>query len=344
MPTRMISRRGFTLIETLAVLFLIGVLILLCIPAVQTAREEARRTQCKNNLKQLGIALHSYHDTYGRFPPGWVQYTGTAPANDGTNHWGWGIYIVPFMDSTPLYNMLNVGNSPDGMDQALELSSPVHSFRTLPEMQHQLNGFLCPSDGGPVTNTNKGFSTDGIPHHGPFVSLSNYIGVHDHHLPVTSTVPLVPNPASGIFSQNSSVRVRDIKDGTANTFMVGERAWTIPARGGIFSSNAGVVFGLNSPGRATDSSGPVYIVGTGCAPINGINTAANSPVAAPPQCSGRYGFSSVHPGGAQFLLCDGSVKFVTQNINFSTNASPTAAGVYQRWMHKEDGAVIGPNY
>jgi len=334
MPTRSVCRRGYSYIDLIVVL-VIGVLVAaFFFPSVQRGRTAARRTQCKNNLKQIGLALHVYHDTYDRFPPGWVQYTGVEPAYDGTNHWGWGTYLLPGLDQWPLYNMMNVGNTNDGMTTAL--SNPT----VLAAMQSQLNGFRCPSDTGPQVNANMGFSSNGDPTKGQFVALSNYVGVHDHHLPVTSTLPLDPNSASGIFSQNSSVRTRDIKDGTSNTFMVGERAWVVPMTGGTFSSSAGVVFGLNSPGRATISSGPVYIVGTGCSPINGTNTAANSPVSTPAQCAGRYGFSSVHVGGAQFLLCDGSVKFVTQNINFATNADPKSAGVYQRLMHRDDGGKI----
>jgi len=112
-------KRGLTLIEVIVVLAVIVLLIALFIPATRQGREAARRTQCKNNLKQIGTALHSYHDTYGRFPPGWVQYTGVESAQDGSNHWGWRTYLIPFMDSTPLYNVMNVGNANDGMTTVL---------------------------------------------------------------------------------------------------------------------------------------------------------------------------------------------------------------------------------
>src|SRR6266404_450223 len=96
-----IRKKGFTLIELLVVIAIIAVLIAFLLPAVQQAREAARRTQCRNNLKQLGLAIHSYHDTYGRFPPGWVQYTQTSSADNGSNHWAWGTMLLPFIDQAP---------------------------------------------------------------------------------------------------------------------------------------------------------------------------------------------------------------------------------------------------
>lgn len=343
-------KRGFTLIELLVVIAIIAVLIALLLPAVQQAREAARRTQCKNNLKQFGIAMHSYHDTYGRFPPGWVQFSQTGSAANGSCHWGWGAYLLPFMDQAPLYNMMNVGNTANGVLGATSVAN------TLAAMQAQQNGFRCPSDTGPQTNDKMAMNASGTTGT-PLVALSNYVGSHNAPVSaaagsvmVTNAQPLgtsilaTANAFNGVFGQNSSVGTRDITDGTTNTFMIGERAYVVPMTGGTFSASAGVVFGISSP-NSTNSFviGPVYNLGIGCSPINGTNTAANAPVATPPQCVARYGFSSVHVGGAQFLLCDGSVKFVTQNINFSTNATITAAGVYQRLMARNDGSVI-PDY
>lgn len=333
-------KRGFTLIELLVVIAIIAVLIALLLPAVQQAREAARRTQCKNNLKQLGLAMQNYHDTYSTFPPGWVHYTqqaaSTTGAGNGANHWGWSTFLLPFIDQAPLYNQLNVGNTNNGMNTQLTTAA------FLLNMQTAQTGFRCPSDTGGITNTNMGHG--GTPTTAPFVAMSNYPGVHSSRTPHTSTTPLNPSTANGVLWQNSSCRIRDITDGTTNTLMIGERAWVVPMSGGTFSASAANLFGVNSPGTGTHTVGPIYVLGVGCAPINGTNTNTNSPVAAPAQCWGRMGFSSVHVGGAQFLLCDGSVKFVTQNINFQTNsATPTAEGVYQRIMNKNDGSVI-PDY
>jgi len=340
--------RGFTLIELLVVIAIIAVLIALLLPAVQQAREAARRTQCRNNLKQFGIALHSYHDTYNHFPPGWVQYTQAGSAANGTSHWAWGTYLLPFVDQAPLYNLLQVGNSSLGMRQALAIGGTTIP-NALAGMQAAQNAFRCPSDTGPQTNSQMGFATNGTPTTAPFVALSNYVGVH--HAPVATNLIFVTNAQplgtsinknangfNGILGQNSSIGTRDITDGTSNTFAIGERAWLVPRSGGTFSASAATVFGILSPNQTNSFTvGPVYALGIGCSPINGTNTAANSPVGTPPQCQARTGFSSVHTGGAQFLLCDGSVRFVTQNINFATNTNITAQGVYQRLMARNDG-------
>lgn len=340
--------RGFTLIELLVVIAIIAVLIALLLPAVQQAREAARRTQCRNNLKQFGLALHSYHDTYGRFPPGWVQYTQTANAANGTSHWAWGTYLLPFMDQAPLYNLLQVGQSSLGMRQALAIGGTTIP-NALAGMQATQSGFRCPSDTGPQTNTQMGFATNANPTTAPYVAMSNYIGVH--HAPVSTTQLFVTNQRplgttvlttanafNGILGQNSSIGTRDITDGTSNTFAIGERAWAVPMTGGSFSASAATVFGISSPNQtASITLGPIYTLGVGCSPINGTNTANTGPVTNPRQCAGRTGFSSVHTGGTQFLLCDGSVRFVTQNINFATNTNITAAGVYQRLMARNDG-------
>src|SRR3954454_25192238 len=102
-------RRGFTLIELLVVIAIIAILIALLLPAVQQAREAARRTQCKNNLKQIGLALHNYHDTCNSFPPGWINTWASNPprSNFPGNSWGWNAMILPMMDQGNVYNQIN---------------------------------------------------------------------------------------------------------------------------------------------------------------------------------------------------------------------------------------------
>ena len=141
-------RRGFTLIELLVVISIIAVLIALLLPAVQQAREAARRSQCKNNIKQMGLAFHNYHDVFNTFPPAWISGSATGPTNGSTTEtgcWGWGAMLLPHLDQAPLYNVVQPGpltlsqNLAAGGAQAAALKTPLAAFR-------------CASDVGPGVN------------------------------------------------------------------------------------------------------------------------------------------------------------------------------------------------
>ena len=121
--------RGFTLIELLVVIAIIAVLIALLLPAVQQAREAARRTQCKNNLKQIGLALHNYHDNFSALPPGWIGVTGTVTDVYGMNGWGWGSKILPQIDQANLYNTMNFSVKMESPANALARVVPLAAFR-----------------------------------------------------------------------------------------------------------------------------------------------------------------------------------------------------------------------
>jgi prepilin-type N-terminal cleavage/methylation domain-containing protein len=138
------TRSGFTLIELLVVIAIIAVLIALLLPAVQQAREAARRSQCKNNLKQLGLAMHNYHDTFGAFPPGWIAATrGVGPdVNGGLNGFGWGAMILPMMEQAPVYNQFR-------FELSINDTTGTPSNRSL--IATSLPTFRCPSDPAPVT-------------------------------------------------------------------------------------------------------------------------------------------------------------------------------------------------
>ena len=142
------KRFGFTLIELLVVIAIIAILVALLLPAVQQAREAARRSSCKNNLKQLGLALHNYHDTHGVFPAGY--YAGDHPSvadgeGDGRDaRYGWGSMILPFLEQAPLYDKMQVGDR--------LLSQNVNDPTVLADMQTPISAFRCPSDVAPGTN------------------------------------------------------------------------------------------------------------------------------------------------------------------------------------------------
>ena len=186
-------KRGFTLIELLVVIAIIAILIALLLPAVQQAREAARRSTCKNNLKQIGLALHNYHETHRVFPPGFI--------ND--NSWLCNTFILPFMDQGPLYNQL----SPNGpMD--LTNATVLALVRTV------LPAYLCPSSADPNPSQNADNKVNGVA-----IGLTNYLGFNgngDYRCNSTAK----PN---GIFYMNSATRIRDITDGVSNTLAFTER-------------------------------------------------------------------------------------------------------------------------
>jgi prepilin-type N-terminal cleavage/methylation domain-containing protein len=136
-----IQKRGFTLIELLVVIAIIAILIALLLPAVQQAREAARRSQCRNNLKQVGLAIHNYHDAFNTIPPAWISTQFQVAAGD-VSHWSWGTFLLPYIDQAPLYSLLQPGTR--RLDQNLALGGATAAALTTP-----LTVFRCPSDTGP---------------------------------------------------------------------------------------------------------------------------------------------------------------------------------------------------
>lgn len=184
------KKNGFTLIELLVVIAIIAVLIALLLPAVQSAREAARRTQCKNNLKQLALAMHNYHDTHGVFPPGYLTETG----------WGWGTMLLPFVEQGNLFDALSPSGPMSLTDAArLEL------------VRESLGMFRCPSDSQPVLNDKSKPEVAAKEE----IAMSNYLGI-------MGSVVADPN-GNGTMFQDSRVRIGDITDGTSTTLLLGER-------------------------------------------------------------------------------------------------------------------------
>ena len=313
------TRRAFTLIELLVVIAIIAILIALLLPAVQQAREAARRTQCKNNLKQIGLALHNYHDVYLTMPPGWIEQNGYASSN-----WGWAACILPYVDQSSLFNSLDVGNGSLGaaLTQAPKLSLMSTAF----------SAFRCPSDTAPDINSHQTMrdstGTD------QSVSTSNYVGTNGPGQWSGDDVGAGTGPLKGTFGLNSRTRIRDFTDGTSNTIVVGERSWVLnnPA-GGTMNCRAAVVFGISSNGslpwrRRTLSSGVTKInsllLGAG-----GIHLC-------------NEGYSSRHEGGAQFLLGDGAVRFISENIEADPDMTDADENyLFENLLSKNDGNVIG---
>ena len=328
-------RRGFTLIELLVVIAIIAVLIALLLPAVQQAREAARRSQCKNNLKQLGLALHNYHDTFGTFPSGAVRVRNASGAVDAAEPaFAWSALILPQLEQANVYKGLNpTGRTLKGAFNNTPASTPAGYDL----MRTPLTVFLCPSDPGEQLNPNRPFtSASGVAPPGataPFiVARSNYPGSGGDN----------PDENDGIFGSNSAVGIRDITDGTTNTFLVGERA----TRSGNNANWAALWVGVGAEAEP-DVNGhettylhavwgaTTYKMGSG---EGGTDTAT---------IHLRDTYSSAHTGGAHFLMGDGAVRFVSETVSW-INTNPgdpdpatTLFGVYNRLGDKADGQPVG---
>ncbi|MGQ0637069.1 MAG: DUF1559 family PulG-like putative transporter [Planctomycetaceae bacterium] len=334
---RMFTRRkAFTLIELLVVIAIIAVLIALLLPAVQQAREAARRTQCKNNLKQIGLAYHNYNETHGCLPlqalkNGWRD----SPAGDLTPYptWAWSTMILPFIDQAPLYNQLNPG--------PVNLGDAVLNPTLLPLLQTPLQVYRCPSDTGPALNTERKFIAI-IPGTEIYFARSNYPmsggnGGNDGACGDPNTVLF-----GGVLlsAPKTPVRFADITDGLSNTFFAGERASSIRIGGTLLLPISAAAFwpGHSHEGLVPGGNNNTNQWGVRGATMYKMTTGDQGTGAAfmqPDNC-----FSSVHVGGSHFLLGDGSVKFVNENINWSSYGA-TPLGTYNRLGKRDDGLPVG---
>ncbi len=280
--------RGFTLIELLVVIAIIALLIALLLPAVQAAREAARRMQCTNNLKQMGLALHNYHSTVGLFPPGYLSQVQNPGGNEIGPGWAWGTLILGYLEQQPLYQASN-----------FSLSITHMSAQTV--RSATLNVFLCPSSvgSGPVVfgNGQTGLPTDLSP--GQYVACAGQMEVADS-----------PADNNGVFYRNSAVGLRDLRDGSGTTLLVGERSRNLAD-----ATWVGVVASAQictSPTWKIPNCEPssVMVLGhTGPAPGQAWVDVPNY------KGAGADDFWSLHSGGCNFLFGDGSVRFLKETVN-----------------------------
>ena len=308
---RTTRQRGFTLIELLVVIAIIAVLVAILLPAVQQAREAARRAMCGNNLKQLGIALHSYHETHSIFPPGCLamSYAGVAYAPGNTEPgrtavaggWGWSVFILPYVDQGPLYNSL----APNGNNFP---AAPTALTKTI------LPIFICPSDaaGNIVTSTPMGGDGTTTGH-----AKSNYPAIFG-----STSVNYVNTAAQntrGMFWYNSNVRIADVTDGTSNTVMVTERLWD----GLTSETRRGAIWAGKCPGSNTFlDAGNKY---------SNLVRAENHPDWLVKGANNNAAMSR-HVGGVHFVLGDGGVRFLSENTDGFT---------YQKLGQMADGMPTG---
>ena len=306
--------RAFTLIELLVVIAIIGVLIALLLPAVQAAREAARRSSCVNNLKQIGIAIHNYHDTTGSFPSGycslWNPDTGDAGTaeDDIGQGWGWASLILPQMEQPALFNAINFD---------LTMTYPANDTAQL----LRVASYLCPSDSQdqtvPVRNQ---ANTETV----YTVGSANYFGFYG-----TGEIGEAPGRGDGIFFRNSKIRAADIRDGLSQTLAVGERShnlsyvtWTGRAIGGWLFKTSSVAGGTDQFAAEPEESFTMIL---GPAGLEDGPRTPNHPEAHVEDCW------SFHPGGVNFLYADGSVHFIKSTI---------APNIYRALATRRGGEVV----
>jgi prepilin-type N-terminal cleavage/methylation domain-containing protein/prepilin-type processing-associated H-X9-DG protein len=291
------ENRGFTLIELLVVISIIGVLIGLLLPAVQAAREAARRTQCVNNLKQLGIAVHTYESSYRTFPPGYVSNF-DARGNDTGPGWGWSALFLPQIEQKPLLDASN-------------LSLPIEDSSNQTSRLTRISVYLCPSDDQAPSWLAMKRDASGTPIQSICqVASANYVGMYGTSDPGID--------GDGIFFRNSSIGISALIDGTGQTIAAGERGHSLGEATWAGSITGAALFPVDNDGVGYPrvESAPGMILGHA-----GGNIGPGDP-------SGEVNqFYSRHPGGVNFLFADGHVSFLKTTLNAKTfRALATRAG------------------
>jgi prepilin-type N-terminal cleavage/methylation domain-containing protein/prepilin-type processing-associated H-X9-DG protein len=281
-------RLGFTLIELLVVIAIIAILIGLLLPAVQKVREAAARTQCVNNMKQVGLALHNYHDANQKFPPGYVSAY-DATGNDTGPGWGWAAHVLPQMEQ-------------DNLFRQIDLKQPIEAAANAQARIVIVKSFLCPSDTppqqafpvGPRSASGQLTSTTCT------VAPANYVGNFGVGEPGVD--------GDGLFYRNSTVRIGDITDGTSSTLMVGERSFQFAE-----ATWVGSVTGTNhapAPGSSLLYGEPAaanFVLG---------HTGETYQGPANPQETNH--FSARHTGGGNFVFADGHVAYLSRSTTYAT--------------------------
>ena len=345
------SLRAFTLVELLVVIAIIGVLVALLLPAVQAAREAARRSSCANNLKQYGLALHNYHDVFNQLPPGGNQAWGEWGAPAG----GWQIRVLPFIEQGATFDKvvwLRNGTGTPAITNAVEIRNQLINGRAV--RNHKLGYARCPSDTSDPIGGDNGDSFIGsytgslgsqsLPSNGgDCQTFETWVRKRN-----TNNDPdwghgniWVNQDLSGIFSrmQVDGITLAKVSDGLTNVLFVGE---VLPEcqrdhYGGVWywnsanNAHASTIVPINTMNTCYASQAQTK----GRGGVVGPFSASGDPLCWTPDKWGySWGFRSKHPGGAQFLLGDGSVRFVSQTIDMET---------YQRLGGRDDGLPVG-NY
>ncbi|UUO07370.1 DUF1559 domain-containing protein [Blastopirellula sp. J2-11] len=314
-PSPQYWRRGFTLVELLVVIAIIGVLIALLLPAVQQAREAARRMECTNNQKQIGLALHNFHDTHGQFPSGGeIDGDDACSGSKSRARAPWTVRILPYMEQNSLYEQFDLTEKfPWGWDDAYETPDPDQGAVNQGPAIQVITAYHCPSN--PLSD-NSTPVLDYLGVMGGGTEASEYKACSSSGFGGS----LIYN--NGILYSDSKTGFRDIIDGTTNSFMVGESIYFKGPNSDdeTFSWASGWVGGKSAP--------------SGCATVRGINSGPDvlheTEVDLWADSTGTFG--SVHPGGALFLLGDASVQFVPETIEIN---------IYRQLGIRNDALPVG---
>ncbi len=329
-------RTGFTLVELLVVIAIIGILVALLLPAVQAAREAARRMQCGSQLHQLAIAAHNHHDVHKAFPPGVYQHSfSSAPKFRGVSLF---VKLSPFMEQGPLV---------DGWDEIDPINNTVGGASSKSAVV--LPVLICPSDVIPENPINTGSRWYGITSYGGNGGTRSY----DPQLATNDGIFFVIGPGSQTAPDGRPIRMADVLDGSSNTLLFGERshfdpnhdsfAANITAPGGQFLNPMGSI-GWWAPSAGRLAGGDVTL--SAYAPINfrvPAHFSSGGSMVPPASDFSSYqyyndrrvsAYGSQHPGGANFALADGSVRFIAQTISLP---------MLQRAAVRDDNQVVDLN-
>jgi prepilin-type N-terminal cleavage/methylation domain-containing protein len=291
-------KSGFTLVELLVVIAIIGILIALLLPAVQAAREAARRIQCANHFKQVGVALHNYNTAHGSFPPGslfWRTDSCGPPGGSGSyDGFGWAVFILPMLEHQAAY---------DAFDFSIPSSIQPPNYEA---GMARIESYICPSDpqGGELVlwtgRSHPGYHPD------EDLRQTNIVGVADTvNWTCNEVWPEQFETNDGMMGERQGCRIRDVTDGTSNTLLIGEVTGGGP---GSHQAHSWVQFALCDTRDGVN--GPFSVPGGGDWAGEGVGWGIRG--------FRETGFSSFHPGGCHFAMTDGSATFLSENIAMQT--------------------------